>query len=269
MTASITARAATPASASRFAGFGSLLRKERTEWFRGRRAWVVMIVTTVFMVLSASVAWFNTTMRAAFPSPDAPAGPPVSMDPIDNLLSAIGFPVFTFVAILALAGLISRERDSGTLAWLASKPVTRSAIWLAKWAMAATTLGVMVAAIPLAVTTTLVAAMYGMPDVALVVALGFGMVATVVFYAAVVLAIGTVLTSQAAVAGVAIGITFLPNVVGLIPLPLTQLLPDSILPWAGGLASGADVGFITPLAWLAGTAAVVAYGMWRTERLEL
>jgi ABC-2 type transport system permease protein len=269
MTASITARAAAPASVSRFAGLGSLLRKERTEWFRGRRAWVVMIVTTVSMVLSASVAWFNTTMRAAFPSPDAPPAPPLSMDPLDNLLAAIGFPIFTFVAILAVAGLVSRERESGTLAWVASKPVTRSAIWLAKWAMAAVTLGVMVAVVPLAITAALVAGMYGMPDVALVSALGFGMVATVVFYAAVVLAISTVLSSQAAVAGVAIGITFLPNVVGLIPLPLTQLLPDSILPWAGGLASGADVGFVTPLAWLAGTAAVVVYGMLRTERLEL
>jgi ABC-2 type transport system permease protein len=269
MTASITARATARPSASHFAGLRSLLRKERTEWFRGRRAWVVMIVTTLFMALSASIAWFNTTMRDAFPTPDAPPLPPVSMDPIDNLLTAIGFPIFTFVTILAVAGLVSRERESGTLAWVASKPVTRSTIWLAKWAMAAVTLGVMVAAVPLAVTAALVAALYGMPDVALVVALGIGMVATVVFYAAVVLAIGTVLPSQAAVAGVAIGITFLPNIVGLIPLPLTQLLPDSILPWAGRLASGTDVGFVTPLAWLVGTAAVVAYGMRRTERIEL
>jgi hypothetical protein len=84
MTASIVTPAAASAATVRLAGFGALVRKERTEWLRGRRAWIVMIVTTLIMALLASVSWLNTTLRAMFPSDDAVDPGPISLDPVDN-----------------------------------------------------------------------------------------------------------------------------------------------------------------------------------------
>lgn len=261
--------AVAPAPARSFAGLGSLVRKERTEWLRGRRAWVVLVLTTVLMSLFAAAAWINTTLRTAFPSPDAVPTGPVSMAPMDNLLVAINSQIFIFVTIFAVAGLILRERDTGTLAWLASKPISRRAIIVAKWAGASVMLAITAAVVPLAVTAAVVAATYGAPNAWQSLLVGAGMVATVAFYAAVGLALGTMLPSQAAVAGAAIGVHFLPVILGAVPLPLTQLLPNSILAWSMGLAGGQDVGFVTPVAWLVGTVAIVAFGARRTEQLEL
>jgi hypothetical protein len=147
--------------------------------------------------------------------------------------------------------------------------VSRGSIWLAKWVAAASILGLMAGIVPLAVVTAIVTLLYGAPDVPVVLAAGLGTLATIGFFAAAVLALATVIPSQAGVAGAAVGITLLPSLVSVIPLPLTQLLPESILPWSIGLATGADVGVVTPVAWLVGTAALVAYGMRRTERIEL
>ena len=37
---------ASPTAAGRFLGLRPLLRKDRTEWMRGRRAWIVAVVVT-------------------------------------------------------------------------------------------------------------------------------------------------------------------------------------------------------------------------------
>ena len=59
-----------------------------------------------------------------------PKGP--SLDPATNFLLAISTQFFIFVAIFAVMGLLIVERDRGTLAWVASKPMSRGAIWQSK-----------------------------------------------------------------------------------------------------------------------------------------
>lgn len=269
MTASIISPVAASAAAPRFPGLGSLVRKERMEWLRGRRAWVVLVVTTVMMTLTAASAWINTTLREALPSEEAVDMPPVSMAPLDNVAAAVGAQFFILVAIFAVASLVIRERESGTLAWVASKPVSRGSIFVAKWITASATLGVVAAIVPLAATMAVVVPLYGMPDVVPVIAVGVGMVAVVAFYATAGLVLGTMLPSTAAVAGAGFGVFALPLIVGLVPLPLGQFLPQEILGWTIGLVGGQDVGVITPIAYVVVTAALVAYGIRRIERIEL
>ena len=85
------------------------------------------------------------------------------------------------------------ERESGTLAWVASKPVTRASIWLSKW-VTTTVMTVLVAGIlPLVATVILVTVLYGALPVGLVFEVAVGLVATVAFFAAVGLALGTVI----------------------------------------------------------------------------
>ena len=120
-----------PATYSSLSGLGALLRKDTTEWLRGRRAWVLLVVTTLFMALSAANGWISAQIVGAL-GPGAEVGD-FTLKPDDNLLSAIGTQIFVLAAILAVVSLIVAERQSGTLAWTASKPVSRAAIWLSKW----------------------------------------------------------------------------------------------------------------------------------------
>jgi hypothetical protein len=55
----------------------------------------------------------------------------------------------------------------------------------------------------------------------------------------------------------------------LIPFDIAPFLPTSILDWAVGLALGAPVGFVTPIAWALSIVALVAAAVWRVDKLEL
>ena len=72
----------------------------------------------------------------------------------------------------------------------------------------------------------------------------------------------------AAVAGATYAVLALPLFVGFTPI-ITQFLPNSILGWIVGFASGADVGFITPIAYAVALIAIAAVGFRRLERMEL
>jgi ABC-2 type transport system permease protein len=238
------------------------------EWRRGRRATVVLIVTTLLMTLTAASAWINTTLQRMFPGDGVSDQGPVSLGPLDNLAAAVGSQFFIFAAIFAVASLVIRERETGTLAWVASKPVSRGSIWTAKWLTASGMLAIVAVLIPLAATAVVVAMAYGVPDGLAVVALAIGMVATVVFYVTVGLTFGTILRSQVAVVAATLGVFALPVFVGFIPMA-TPFLPQSILTWAMGMAIGAPVGFITPIAYVVITAAIAWYGIRRMDGLEL
>jgi ABC-2 type transport system permease protein len=260
----------TPAAATtpRFAGLGPLVRKERMEWSRGRRTWAVAAVTTILMVLTAANAWINMTLREVLPSEETGDLEPLSMSAMDNIGMAVSAQLFVVVAILALASLVVRERESGTLAWVASKPVSRSSIFAAKWIAAAAMLAIVAAIVPLGITAALAVPMYGLPDGVSLAALGAGMIALMVFYAASALTFGTLLPSTAAVAGATYAVFALPLFVGFTPV-VTQFLPNSILGWTIGFASGADVGFVTPIAYAVATIGIAAYGFRRIGRMEL
>lgn len=261
-------RAAAPAY-GRFTGLRSLFRKDTTEWMRGRRAWVVLIISASFMVLTAASGWITERIREAVPAEAAP-DVPASLVPIDNLLAAVSSQVFVLAAIFAVASLLVGERVSGTLAWVASKPVSRGSIWLSKWFSATVMLAITAAIVPLVLTVAGVTAMYGAPDPAAVAVLALGMTATVAFYAALGLAAGTVLPGQPAIAAIGFMVfALVPILVSLIPLPVGPFLPTSILGWAMATAAGQSVGFVTPLAWAIGTALVVAFALRRMSRMEL
>jgi hypothetical protein len=84
--------------------------------------------------------------------------------PLDNLLAAVSSQIFVVAAIFAVASLLVRERESGTLAWVASKPVSRTSIWLAKWVSASGILAVVAVIVPLALTVVAITGLYGTPD---------------------------------------------------------------------------------------------------------
>ena len=267
MSATITTRRAAESTTSTFpalAGFGGLLRKELTEWRRARRSWVVFLVSGSFMTLAALNSWLQSVLPAE--TTDG-AQPPV-FDPMINLVGSVSAQIFIVAAIFAVMALITAERESGTLGWTASKPVARGSIWLAKFVVASSVLWLVAGILPLVATVVVVFTLYGSLPLlpVLVMALGVGM--AIVLYVAVALAVSTVATSQAAVAAVAIGVMFLPQLLGLL-VPGPELLPTAILQWSILLAVGEPVGMVTLISWTITVTATVLFSLWRMERLEL
>jgi ABC-2 type transport system permease protein len=271
MTAQITSSVVTaPRPANRLlAGFGALVRKDLTEWTRGYRTWVVFAVTAAFMTLTAANGWITSRIIAALPDgAEAPA--PASLVPLDNLMAAVGAQIFVLAAIFAVGSLIVAERHAGTLAWVASKPVSRSAIWLAKWTSSTAMLAISAVLLPLAATAALVTLLYGAPPVEVIAGFAAGAIALVAFFAAVGLAAGTVVPGQPAVIAVGFVVfALLPVLGGILGPDIAALLPTSILPWFAGLATGMPVSWTTPVAFAIVTAAVVGLGLYRIGRMEV
>ena len=244
-------------------GLGALLRKELTEWRRSRRIWVVFAVSGLFMILSTLNSWLQANLPT---DPGEPAVTPIT-DPMLILIGAVSSQIFAVAAIFAVMGILVAERESGTLAWTASKPVSRSGIWLAKYGAATTILWIVAGLLPLAATVAAVAALYGGVPVMPVLIMGIGTALSIAFYVAVALAVSTVVTSQAAVAAVAIGLMFLPQLLGLFVPP--QFMPTSIMQWTLMVATGEPAGFVTLLAWLATTVGLVVFSVRRMQSMEL
>jgi ABC-type transport system involved in multi-copper enzyme maturation permease subunit len=193
---------------------------------------------------------------------------PPNLDPLMNLISPISTHVFVIAAIFAVIALITAERESGTLAWTASKPVSRSAIWVAKFATASGVMWLVAAALPLAATVAVVVVLYGSVPATTVAAVAIGMAMIIVLYVAVALAASTAVTSQAAVAGITLAVLWFAPMLGAF-LPDPTVMPWAILDWSVMLGVGQPVSIISPISWAVTVAALTAISLRRMERMEL
>ena len=251
------------------AGLNALARKDTTEWLRGRRAIVVFIIVTAFMALAAANGAITQWIIANVPdaSTGAKAAP---IDPLSNLVTGASSQIFALAAILATMGLIATERDSGTLAWTAAKPVSRAAIPVSKWITSSVVLMVTAVALPLILTAIEVTVLYsanGSLPIEVVAGLGVGMAASLAFIVAVVITASTFLRSQAAVAAIGIGVLALPGIVSSI-VPIGDYLPTSILDWTIGVVSGQPVSWATPVAWVVSITLLLGVAARRVDRME-
>jgi ABC-2 type transport system permease protein len=117
-------------------GFGNLLGKENRMWWRTSRWWVQVLLWLVivngilFMVIGVASKMESPSGQGS----DAQAGE--SQQPLDILgltifLKMAGIASAIGVAVLAQDTLIG-EKQSGTAAWVLSKPISRSAFILSK-----------------------------------------------------------------------------------------------------------------------------------------
>lgn len=271
MTASIVSSPArvTGRTPGRFAGFAPLVRKDLAEWRHSKRLWVILIAATAFMALTAANGAITTWLITNVPTEGA-APTPASLVPMDNLMAAAASQFVILVAVFAVMSLLVAEREHGTLSWVASKPVSRGAIWLSKWAAATIVVTIVGGLIPLAITVALVFVLYGPVSIGVALIIAVGMAAAITFIVAVVLAASTAISNQAAVAAIGLAVLFLPPILaGLSPVEIMPFLATSISSWTIGIALGVDVGFITPIAWAVSIIALVAFATWRMDRIEL
>jgi ABC-type transport system involved in multi-copper enzyme maturation permease subunit len=252
----------------RLPGLRNLLRKDTGEWVHGLRPWVVMVASTIILLLTAAngriVEW---AMRIA-PEPGA-AGDLPSLVPLDNLLMAVGTQTIVFAAIGATMGLLVAERDRGTLAWTASKPVSRTSILVSLWVTSTAMLWLAGVVVPLLATTALVTVLYGAPDAGTVLVLGVGLAAVPALFVAITLAASTMVSSTAAVAAIGVAALVVATMLGGLVPAIVPLLPTSIFSWVVAVATGGPVSPVTPVAWAAGLALLLVLGRQRLAVMEL
>jgi ABC-2 type transport system permease protein len=254
----------------RLLGLRNLIRKDLSEWVHGKRPWIVMAVTTAVFAFAAANAWISDWAVRSLPAEpgDGPAKA-VSMLPLDNVLFAVGTQFIALAVIFATMSLLIAERDSGTLAWTISKPVSRTSVLVSKWLTATLVLWIVAVFVPLAITTVVVTLLYGVPDLATVAVLGMTLVTVPAFFVAIALTAGTLVPSQAAVGAIGMAVFAAPLVIAGIVPALGPFLPGSIFDWAVGFSLGAPASVVTPIAWLVALGGLFALARARLAAMDL
>jgi ABC-2 type transport system permease protein len=270
MTASIIGADVAPVSSTfgRFAGVRQLVRKDATEWVRSRRIWVILGAVTLFLAFTAANAWIVTQLAGTLPPGEGPKELP-SLGPTENLVGALTSHVFVIAAIFVAGSLIARERESGTLAWVASKPVTRASIWVSKFISSTAILSIVGGVIPLLVSAAIVTVLYGAPPIEIVIGLAIGLTAVTAFFVALGLAIGTVVPGQAATIATALTIfALMPMLASAIPDGMSYI-PTAMVTWPAAALAGQAVPLATPIIWFVLTAGLAGLAIRRMGRIEL
>ncbi len=244
--------AATDRTGGILLGFGTVFRKEVQEWTRGRRALIVGIV-------SVGAAVLGTVIPFLVPK-DLPGASALSADPTANVLMSWSGLTFAIVAVLATMGLVSTERDRGTLGWNLTNPVSPSSILAAKWTAAVLVYGVVGVIAPLVVSTIVATVAYGsVPDLGTVGLFALLYLTVPAFYIGLMVALGSGMKSTAGIAGVGFLVMFLPSGIGAMLPIVNEVSPTSIGAWAVAVATGGPASPLTVAGWVA-SMAVLAIG---------
>lgn len=232
-------------STSTFLGFGNAFKKETTEWLRGTKKLVIAAVAIAVSVFATLVP----LIEEATSEPGEVLGR--LTDPTAAVLLGWGNDVTALIVIVATIGLLTTERDRGTLAWNLANPVSPTSIIGAKFIAAFAVLSVAVVLLPLLVSIGVATLAYGgVPDLRELSLFGLVYLMLPALYVGLTVALGTAARSTAAVAGVALAVMFVPELLGSIYPSLAQISPTSIGRWAQAVAMGDPGPMLIPATWL-------------------
>lgn len=215
------------------AGFGNMLSKELGEWFHTRRwLWQLMIWPIVINGIIAFMLWV------------APMIAPEQSFPTPVITGLLYF--FSIVAMTGTIGVIIlaqdeiiQEKQSGTAAWILSKPVARPAFILAK--LLANFFGALVFIVALPGLVTLgevfLAAHKVVPLGPFLSGAGV-ILLPLVFYLSLVILLGVLFESRGPVLGIALGFMFFCQLAGNYLPQIALVLPSSMHGIALAVAMG-------------------------------
>lgn len=215
-------------------GFANLLRKELGLWFGTSRWWKQALLWT--LLLNGMVVLIMLAIRSE---------PMEAMPPMGSFPAAVEvFFKFTAIAtvvgaVLSVQDAIIGERQSGTAAWILSKPVARTSFVVTKFLAHA--VGMTILAILLQTVIFVVQTWFwsegSLPEVLpLLQALGL-LVLNILYYQSLCLMLSTFFTGRGAVTGTALGLlfagqalpNFLPWTLKVMPWILSDLAPAAVL----------------------------------------
>jgi ABC-2 type transport system permease protein len=224
-------------SSGSLAGFGNLLNKELGEWFRTRR-WLWQSI--IWLVL---INGFIAFILYVLPTVDPAEMQGAENQPL-NIMALSMFFSFAIVAgsigmIILVQDEIIQEKQSGTAAWILSKPVARPAFILSKWLSNIIGGLIFIVALPGAVTAAEIA-LAGQPATPLLPFLAGTAVAalTLIFYISLVIMLGVLFEQRGPVLGAAFGVMFGGMIIATIFPQINYVLPLSMDQIALSLSQG-------------------------------
>ena len=273
------------------AGLRNMLRKENAKWWSWKSLAVQLIVWTAIINSMVALAVFiipqmpvTDSVQTQVNSSISSSGDPNAVNPFDFSPAGVlrlGLSMFFQIAGIALLiggvilahDAILKERESGTAAWLLSKPISRKSFVLAKLIANVVGLLVVVIAVQAFVAYAQISIAYGglAPAGPFLGGLGI-MTVNAMFYMVLALALGAFTLSR----GVTLG---LPIIIGALGGLLLQVVDQLayVTPWNLGatalsVAQGAPLPDFAPYAIVATivwTLVFAGAAVWRFERIEL
>ncbi len=260
------------------AGFGNMLAKELGEWF-GTRRWLSQIILWA-IILGGNIAAVLFLIPLLESSNPALKG---MSESIFSGLPTVQGAVYLFYGMVMLIGGIGaiilvqdeviQEKQSGTAAWILSKPVARPAFILTKLLSNIVSLLVFVVGVP---GLIVVGEIYLKTNQLVPLAPFLGGLAVVllglVFYTSLVIMLGVVCESRSKVLGIAFGIffagtilkSFIPQVAYVLPVAMEGIGLSILLraPLPAMLVSELiSVAVLTPV--------FIVVALWRFQRIEM
>lgn len=207
-------------------GFGNMLGKELSDWF-GTRRWLTQMILWL-MIINGLMAFILFAVpqidpEEALPTPDAKLA--------GGLALYFGFSVLlgTIGAIILAQDEIIQEKQTGTAAWILTKPVSRSAFILTKLLSNIVGVALFIALIPGGVAYLELYLNSGtfLPVMPFLMGIGAALL-NLAFYLALVIMLGTLFDERGPVLGVAAGV-FIGGLIAAQLFPQTSyVLPVNI-----------------------------------------
>jgi ABC-2 type transport system permease protein len=225
------------------AGFANMLTKELGEWFHTRRwLWQLLLWIVIINGFVALILFIVPLLESILPGINASIKGPYEGLPSGAMGLSYYFTISVLtgsigVIILAQDEII-QEKQSGTVAWILSKPAARPAFILAK--LLSNTIGVLIfiVAIPALV---LLGEIYlnlrvVVPLAPFLAGLGILLLA-LIFYLNLVIMLGVLFESRGPVMGIAFGIliggnvisSFIPQIAYLLPVTMDSIAQSFVL----------------------------------------
>jgi ABC-2 type transport system permease protein len=216
------------------AGFGNMLAKELGEWFHTRRwLWQLLIWVTIINGFVALLLFVIPALASFMPELK-----PVAEGAFGGLAPEFGgvYIYYTMVVLAGTVGVITlvqdeiiQEKQSGTAAWILSKPTARPAFILTKLLSNTIRALIFVVALPGLVTLVEVflATHQAVPLMPFLAGVGVVLL-TLFFYLSLVIMLGVLFESRGPVLGIAFGImlggalirSFIPPILFVLPLSM-------------------------------------------------
>jgi ABC-2 type transport system permease protein len=256
-------------------GLGNLLQGEYSAWFKSSRWWKHLILWFAIINVMMGMMIYATAEAAK----DGSEGPPMLL-----MYGIFGGMFVAFGVMIIMQRVLVREKNSGTAAWVLSKPVTRTAFVVSRLvvnSIAILLTSVIVPGVILYITLGLLSDLGWLSPLGFIAALLMFSLHTF-YWIALVLMMGTLFESSGAVIAVPMALFFIfwmgPELVPVLiyvtiyvsPFLLTfSPVPEQMNSLAGSFMTGEPVFSWLPLiSTVVSCVIFIAVAIWRFNRQE-
>jgi ABC-2 type transport system permease protein len=247
-------------------GFANLLRKELGQWW-GTKMWWIQLIIWVLLLNGVSAIMIVT---------EGQAGEMTTVGLLQEVVKTfliMGATVIGIGVVTTVQEAIVGEKQSGTAAWVMSKPASRPAFILTKALAYALGFGVTAIIVPTLILVAEIGLLLPLPLDLMPFLAGVGlMTLSVLFYLALTLMLGTIFNSRGPIIGIGIAIIL----AGIFFKGMFPPMVVNITPWlVGDISAGVALGMPLPDNWLVPTVItgcwvvlLTAVALWRFSQEE-